>query len=313
MKLLAIAIFTLAGVIYWVARPQAPATTVTTVQAQPNPTAPAAADKPTPAVVAAAPAAAPATSVTPAAPVTATPAPEPAAAPKTRPEFVLGASFSEWHQTFGTPDRYWDVDTKSYLHRSTEYNAARELGHRVIDVYTIQTAQNTYEFQLSHHVDDTQSRLHPTARLVNVIFELDRPVPVADLQNLLADMPEAARMCSGGCTVYSRRYSSGSISIYYPLSVQPTAPTTQELQEASEVHTLWGSPTMVKLVESEVELDHEGAAASRKPYQPSKPVKTIELKVEGGKITGGIFGVEEAVGTGRDFLTDSTSIGTWQK
>jgi hypothetical protein len=37
---------------------------------------------------------------------------------------------------------YWDVPTKSYLTAASELAAARQLGHRVIDVYMLETARS---------------------------------------------------------------------------------------------------------------------------------------------------------------------------
>ena len=42
---------------------------------------------------------------------------------------------------------YWDVPTTSHLTTAREATAARQAGHPVIDVYTLKTARNTYQFR----------------------------------------------------------------------------------------------------------------------------------------------------------------------
>jgi hypothetical protein len=200
--------------------------------------------------------------------------------PTTRPEFVLGVTSDELHRTFGVPSTYWDVQTKSYLTATTEIAAARELGHRLIDVYEPKTARNTYEFRAAHEFDERQSHLHPTRRITDVVFELDRPVPATDFKTLLADFPEAATLCAGGCTIYD---TSG----YYGLSVQPTNPSLGELREATLIRTLWNSQTMIDTLRSTEATMRSVAGDLHKPYRSSVPIKTIRLKREGERITAG--------------------------
>jgi hypothetical protein len=64
-----------------------------------------------------------------------------------RPPFVLGMTTGELHRTFGAPSMYWDVPTTSHLTTAREATAARQAGHPVIDVYTLKTARNTYQFR----------------------------------------------------------------------------------------------------------------------------------------------------------------------
>jgi hypothetical protein len=221
-----------------------------------------------------------------------------------RPEFVLGASYDELHQAFGAPTMYWSVEAKRYLATVSEAAAARAIGHRVIDVYRLKTARNAYEFRPAYQLDASQSRLHPTKRISDVVFELDRPV--ADVETLLADFPEAATLCARECTIYVANKG------YYGVFVQPTNPSAGELQEAASLRSQWGSQTMVDLLQESENLNQKLATALQKSYHPSVPAKTIALKLEGQKITGGIFDVEDAVGTGRTYLDDYTKVGTWK-
>jgi hypothetical protein len=81
--------------------------------------------------------------------------------PSHRPEFVLGITVDELYKAFGMPSMYYDIEIRKYMVTTVTVDAARELGHRVFDVYTRKTASNAYEFIVSHEYDERQSRLHP--------------------------------------------------------------------------------------------------------------------------------------------------------
>jgi hypothetical protein len=234
-----------------------------------------------------------------------------------RPKFVLGQALEEMHQALGTAGKYWDVEAKRYL-RPTETAAARDLGHKVLDVYTFETTQNTYEFKPGYESDGRQSRLHPTARINYVGFELDRPVETANVRTLLADFPEATAICARGCEIHE--LNGGGRTIW---SVQPTSPSAQELQEAALISSNWGSQATLDSIRLLDDSMRKLAETVHKPHRPSVPIQTIVLGVEGQRITGGNIGVSEMAGTGVDYsltyggssghgVHGAVTVGTWQ-
>jgi hypothetical protein len=113
-------------------------------------------------------------------------------------------------------------------------------------------------------------------------------------------------MCATGCTIYA----TNARSTIYSLTVQPTNPSPQELQEAALIHSHWGSQTMSDLNQQTEELQRAIAGDLHRSYRQSVLVKTISFKMEGSKITGGIFSVEDTVGTGSTRAEDYQAIGT---
>jgi hypothetical protein len=160
-----------------------------------------------------------------------------------RPEFVLGQTLEETHKTFGTSAKY-----------------------------TFETAQNTYKFEPVYELDGSQSRFHPIARIKRVAFELDKPIATANIQTLLADLPEAVTICAKGCEVHN---IGSPLNLHALLMVQPTDPSAQELHKAALIGSNWTS---------QVTPD------SRPPL-----VETIMLSVEGQIITSGFISVERSL------------------
>jgi hypothetical protein len=119
---------------------------------------------------------------------------------QTRPAFTLGTPIETVHKIFGEPLAYWNESTKHAITDPAEARIARKLGHDLHDIYQFKTASNAYSFQLRYEPDTTQSRLNPVERLVAVNIEIDKPVD--DVKLVLADLPEAASLCSRECTIF---------------------------------------------------------------------------------------------------------------
>jgi hypothetical protein len=119
---------------------------------------------------------------------------------QTRPPFTLGTPIETVHKVFGEPLAYWNESTEHVITDPAEARIARKLGHDLHDIYQFKTASNAYRFKLRYEPDTTQSRLNPVERLVAVNIEIDKPVD--DVKLVLADVPEAASLCSRECTIF---------------------------------------------------------------------------------------------------------------
>ena len=152
-----------------------------------------------------------------------------------RPAFTLGMTVDELRQKFGVPTRFYDVQLRRYLDSDTEAQVSRKVSgdQMVQDVYEIKTPFNTYEFQTRYFYDESQSRFRPTKKLVEVAFEIDRPVQ--DVRLLLADFPEAAELCSQECTVFADEDDILGKGII----VQPTNPSQEHIKAAGLMATGW--------------------------------------------------------------------------
>jgi hypothetical protein len=215
--------------------------------------------------------------------------------PSHRPEFVLGITVDELYKAFGMPSMYYDIEIRKYMVMTVEVDAARELGHRVSDVYTRKTASNTYEFIAHHEYDDRQSRLHPTKRVTSVRFELDRPV--TDVKDLLADLPEAVRLCSKGCTILKFSLKHSDFIKDEELFVQPTNPSPEQLSEAARIEEI--RPINHPIASFDQERAHQELA---KPH-----VEGFAFPLEEGRIVKGSF---ETMTVESD--PDFKPIDTWQ-
>jgi len=156
-------------------------------------------------------------------------------AQQTRPQFTLGMTMDEVHKQFGMPTGYYDGGTQRYLVTEEEAQIARKVSgdDNVEDVYDIKTAFNTYRFQLRNGYDETQSRFRPTKRLIEMKFELDKPIE--DVKALLADFPEAASVCSQECTIFRHEGGHSDSEVI----VQPTNPSPEEIRQAGLMARGW--------------------------------------------------------------------------
>ena len=140
----------------------------------------------------------------------------------------------EQHQRFGAPTRYYDGGTDRYLDTEAEAQIARKVSgdQMVDDIYEIKTSFNTYQFQIRNFYDERQSRFRPTKKLIEVKFEIDKPVE--DVKLLLADFPEAVALCSRECTIFSENGFMGR-----RLIVQPTNPSQEEVTSSGLMAVGW--------------------------------------------------------------------------
>lgn len=106
--------------------------------------------------------------------------------------FRVGRTMEDVQLEFGPPSRYW-MDGHYYDHLpSIAYGA------RLWDVYSRRTGRNEYEIRIAYDIDASASRLHPTLRVGDIKFFLDRAVPMKDA---MEDIPEVAIACLPGCRI----------------------------------------------------------------------------------------------------------------
>jgi hypothetical protein len=108
--------------------------------------------------------------------------------------FRIGMSHQEMAALFGEPQSYLDVDSQLHIPRS---DYLQREGHCFCrPLYTRKTQRNEYEITIFEKIDDSTSRLHPTIRVDEVRFTLDRDMKE---EELLADIVEAKQECDGKC------------------------------------------------------------------------------------------------------------------
>lgn len=108
--------------------------------------------------------------------------------------FRIGMSHQEMAALFGEPQSYLDVDSQLHISRS---DYLQREGHCFCrPLYSRKTPRNEYEITIFEKVDDSTSRLHPTIRVEEVRFTLDRDMKE---EELLTDIVEAKQECDGKC------------------------------------------------------------------------------------------------------------------
>ena len=110
------------------------------------------------------------------------------------PLFRIGMSHQEMVALFGEPQSYLDVD--SQLHISQNDYLKREGNCLCRPLYSRRAPRNEYEITIFEKVDDSTSRLHPTTRVEEVRFTLDRDLKE---EELLTDIVEAKKECDDRC------------------------------------------------------------------------------------------------------------------
>lgn len=201
-----------------------------------------------------------------------------AQAPSQRVVIMPGMTGSEVRKALGTPlvyrlsDPTRDVPSSrvGVLPPSSEY----------FDVYEIKTALNTYGLWINYEMDDSESRLHPVARIVAVHFELDKRMDINDVGKVLDDLPEAAALCGAECTI-----AEVSFTGYYALRLHPRTISPTQQAEANWIGSFFGQatgrrvkPTVTVIVEqgaiTQVMFD-EGEGHSEGPvkatWKPQRP------------------------------------------
>jgi hypothetical protein len=108
--------------------------------------------------------------------------------------FRIGMSHQEMVELFGEPQSYLDVDSQLHISRSDYLK--REGNCLCRPLYSRKTPRNEYEIAIFEKVDDSTSRLHPTTRIEEVRFTLDRDLTG---EELLTDIVEAKQECDGKC------------------------------------------------------------------------------------------------------------------
>ena len=115
--------------------------------------------------------------------------------------FSLGATMEDTYRVFGLPSQWFASIAGHFLTSSVERDAALKVYGvtAVDDVYMRQTSTNLYRINVEWLPDRTTSRLHPTIRLRSLEIDVDKPAPATAV---LADLPEAVKVCNAGCDLY---------------------------------------------------------------------------------------------------------------
>jgi hypothetical protein len=192
-----------------------------------------------------------------------------------RAAIKLGMPGVEVRKILGTPETYRDARVKRSVSKATVGEIPPSTVYQ--DIYEFQTPINSYELNIEYGSDNSESRLHPTPRVIRALFDLDKRMNVSDFHKLLEDLPEAAAFCGSECTV---AISTQADDLY----LHPKSLTLAELTEAERIGTIFGmfpargrKPTLnlvlergliVKVMLSEDECVFEGpVTASWKPQR----------------------------------------------
>jgi hypothetical protein len=119
----------------------------------------------------------------------------------------LGMPRGEVHKRIGVPGQ-WSSDGR-YFHSLIEYGAAVRVygAENVNEIYRRRTRSNVYQLNIGYSFDDFESRLNPTLRVWQMLFEADRKTT---LMQMLEDNPEAAEVCRKGCVVDSSKWGGNT-------------------------------------------------------------------------------------------------------
>ena len=128
----------------------------------------------------------------------------------------LGMPRGEVHKRIGVPGQWWSQS--GYLHSLIEYGAAVKVygAENVNEIYHRRTRSNTYQLNIGYSFDDFESRLNPTLRIWQMLFEADRKTT---LMQMLEDTPEAVEVCRKGCVVRSSSWDGGGNTRLLALAV----------------------------------------------------------------------------------------------
>lgn len=111
---------------------------------------------------------------------------------QTKAVLKLGESNEEVVRDFASPARY---RMGHYYYSKVPVIAT---GDPLFDVYKRQTAQNEYEIWIRYKIDASSSRLHPTLRVEEIRFLLDKARP---MKQVMEDLPEVGFACLPGCHI----------------------------------------------------------------------------------------------------------------
>lgn len=179
------------------------------------------------------------------------------------PALHLGMSAEEAHKILGPEDGCFVPDV-SRVFLPSQCGAVSQVYDSVFEVFTRKTAGDEYQLRVHYAFDKSRSRLHPTARIDGVWFALDKPKP---LLVALADISEAAELCSSGCRLLQ---TTDPVSI--TVHVFPESVSLEQATLAGQVATDWKAVPDAKYVPSIYAswktLDDSGAEAPKHSPDP---------------------------------------------
>jgi len=120
---------------------------------------------------------------------------------KDPPLFRLGMTQTEMFAAFGEPESYLNVRTQGHLSRKEFITISGRCMCRPL--YNRKTKANEYEIVVFERGDESASRLHPTIRIEEVRFRLDRNMTE---EQAAADIDEIRMECNGQCALLPPRH-----------------------------------------------------------------------------------------------------------
>jgi hypothetical protein len=114
--------------------------------------------------------------------------------------FEIGMSREEMIERFGPPPAYYAVSSRRDI-SPDEYPVVCEV-ELCRPIYRRRTAVNEYRIVIFETADDSQSRLHPTIRVKEIRFTLDKDMTP---DTAVSDIVEAHALCAAGCQFPTRR------------------------------------------------------------------------------------------------------------
>jgi hypothetical protein len=181
------------------------------------------------------------------------------------PRLGLGMPRGEVHKRIGVPGQWWS--NAGYLHSLIEYGAAVKVygAENVNEIYHRRTRSNVYQLNIGYSFDDFESRLNPTLRIWQMLFEADRKTT---LMQVLEDIPEAVEVCRKGCVVHSSSW--GGNTRLLALAV-PSA--QQEIMGRLSVHQ------NETLVTANLSFTWQRGSTALEDWR-NQPVTTLQIKME---------------------------------
>lgn len=110
--------------------------------------------------------------------------------PSRAEQITIGSASEDVSQVYGEPIGYFWHGRRWDIFPITD--------EQVYVVYRFFDAGKEYELRIAYASDNTQSRLHPTGRIISIMMISDKPISVSEG---LTKMPGAPSFCANWCKV----------------------------------------------------------------------------------------------------------------
>lgn len=115
---------------------------------------------------------------------------------------------ADLHAQFGQPRAIFAAEAQAYI-TPAEYQNLRVRHGLYWEVFSRKTARNEYRILIAFTADTSRSKLHPTARIDEVRFEVDKEM---EPEALVKDIAEARVLCANACVMHAPAIISGGSS-----------------------------------------------------------------------------------------------------